>query len=90
MHDILRDEKKRMSFIEITSEEELRQQVESGSPLVVHFWADWCRACGPLNSEILPELQRQHPSLRLLKVGHSLPLPPLTRHSRIYIRTGGG
>lgn len=42
------------------TDEELKTKIESGSPLVVDFWAPWCGPCkmvGPIIEELASEYQ---------------------------------
>jgi thioredoxin 1 len=55
-----------MPAVEVTSDEQFNSLVGKGL-VVLDFWAEWCKPCGPMNATF-DQLSSNYPSTKFLKV----------------------
>jgi thioredoxin 1 len=55
-----------MSLPTISDLDALQREIQSGAPVLVDFWAEWCSSCKAM-MPLMEECQRNLPAVRFLK-----------------------
>ena len=56
-----------MAELNITKDTFQKEVLESDKPVIVDFWATWCRPCRMLGP-VVEELAEEHPEIKVCKV----------------------